>query len=118
MRCAILEKRRGKVSDGELLLHDNASVHKCNIVQIAIGKAGFVELNHAAYFPDIAPSDYDLFSNLKKFLRVKNFSHSDETIDTVEDYLKNLDGEFFCKGIESLPGCWQYVVASEGQYIE
>ena len=28
LRCAILDKRRGKVSDGALLLHDNALVHK------------------------------------------------------------------------------------------
>ena len=43
LRCAILEKR-DKVSDGVLLLHSNALVHKCNIVQAAIRKAGFVQL--------------------------------------------------------------------------
>ena len=102
LRCPILEKRRGKVSHGVLLLHANAPVDKCNIVQAAIRKAGFVELNHLAYSPDIAPSDYYLFSNLKKFLRGKNFSRDDETIDTVEDYLNNLDSESFCKGIQSL----------------
>ena len=52
---------------------------------------GFVELNYRAYSPDIAPSDYYLFSNLKTFLRDRNFSHDDEIIDTVEDYLNNLD---------------------------
>ena len=54
---AILEKRRGEVSDEVLLLHDNVPVHKCNIVQAAIGKAGFVELNHPAYAPVIALPD-------------------------------------------------------------
>ena len=43
--CVILEKRGGKVSDGVLLLHDNTPVHKCNIVQAAIRKASFVQLN-------------------------------------------------------------------------
>ena len=33
--CAILDKRGSKVSDGVVLLHDNAPVHKCNIVQTA-----------------------------------------------------------------------------------
>ena len=42
--CAILEKHRGKVV---LLFHDNAPVHKCNIAQTAIGKTGFIELNHS-----------------------------------------------------------------------
>ena len=61
LRCAILKKRLGKFSDGVLLLHDNGSIHKCNIVQAAIRKAGFVELNHLAYSLDIALSDYYLF---------------------------------------------------------
>ena len=42
LRCAILKKRLGKVSEGILLLHDNASVCNCNIVQAAFRKAGFV----------------------------------------------------------------------------
>ena len=54
--CTILEKRRGKVSDG-MLLHDNAPIHKCNIVQAATRKAAFVELNHSVHSTDIAPSD-------------------------------------------------------------
>lgn len=45
LRCSILEKRRGKVSHGVLLLHDNAPVHKSNIVQAAISQAGFTELH-------------------------------------------------------------------------
>lgn len=50
LRSAILEKRRGKVSRGLLLLHDNPSVHKCNIVQAAIQQTGFVKLNHRPIF--------------------------------------------------------------------
>ena len=38
-----------------------------NIVQAAIRKAAFIELNDLAYSPDIALSDYYLCSNLKKF---------------------------------------------------
>ena len=95
LRSAILEKRRGKVRHGVLLLHDNAPVHKCNIVQAAIRQAGFVELNHPAYSPDIGPIDYHVFSNLKKFMRGKNFGFDDEAIQTVEDYLCGLDSDFF-----------------------
>ena len=32
LRCAILEKCRGEVSDGLPLLHDNAPVHRCDMV--------------------------------------------------------------------------------------
>jgi hypothetical protein len=34
---------------------------------------------------------------------------------TVENYLSNLDSEFFCKGIESFPDRWQHMIASEDQ---
>ena len=97
LRSAVLEKRRGKFSRGVLLLHDNAPVHKSNIAQAAIRRVGFTELNHPAYSPDIAPSDYYLFSNLKKFLCGKNFHSDDHAIMTVEDYLSGLKSEFFSK---------------------
>ena len=89
--CAILKNRCGNVSDGVLLLHDNTPVYKCNILQTAIRKVGFIELNHPTYFPVIAPSDYYLFSNLNKFFHGKNVNRGDETIDTVEDYSNNFD---------------------------
>ena len=98
----IVGKRCGKVSRGILLLHDDAPIHKCDIVQATIRQAGFIELNHCGYSPDITTSDYHLFSNLKKFLRLKNFSSDDEAVITVEDYLTDLNSEFICKGIQSL----------------
>ena len=114
----IVEKGRSKVGGGLMLLHDNTPIDKCNIVQAAIRQVGFIELNHPAFSPDIAPSDYHLFSSLKKFLRLKDFSCDDEAVTTVEDYLTDLNSEFFCKGIQSLHDRWQCVVASEGQYIQ
>ena len=112
LRCAILEKHRGKVSDRVLFFHDNALFHKCNIVQTAVRKTGFVELNDPAYSSDIAWSNYYLFSNLKKFVHGQNFSRGDETIDTGEDYGNNLGSEFFCKNIRSSRDCWQRVLAA------
>ena len=113
--CSLIhKKRRSKSSRGVLLLHDNAPIHKCSVVQAAIRHADFVELNHPSYSPDIAPSDYHLFSNLKGSLRGQTFSSDDEVISNVEDYLNDLDSDFFCKGIHSLRDRWQRVVASEG----
>ena len=95
LRSVIVEKWRDKISHGVLLLHDNAPIDKCKIVQAAIRQTGFIELNHCAYSLDIAPSDYHLFSNLKKFLRLKNFNSDDEAITTVEDYLTDLNSRIF-----------------------
>ena len=118
LRSVILEKQRTKVSHGVLLLDDNAPIYKCNIVQAAIQQACFIALNHPAYSPDIAPSGYHLFSNLKKFLSGKKFSSDDEAVTAVEDYLTDLNSELFCKGIQSLHDHWQRVVAGDAQYIQ
>ena len=95
LRSVILENRRGKVSRRVLLLHDNVPTRKCEIVQATIRQAVFIELNYPADAPDIASSDCHLLSNLKKFLRGKNFSSDDKAITTVEHYLTDLNSEFF-----------------------
>jgi len=53
---------------GVWLLHDNAPIYKSMITREAVGDCGFVELDHPAYSPDLAPSDYFLFYNLKSHL--------------------------------------------------
>ena len=112
LRSVIVEKGCSKVSHGVLLLHGNASVDKCNIVQATIRQAGFIELNHLVYSLDIAPTNYHPLSNLKKFLRLKNLSSDDEAVTTVEDYLTELNSELFCKGLQSLHHRWQRVVTA------
>ena len=56
LREAIKEKRRGKLSAGVLLVHDNAPVHMSAKSEAAIRQCGFQQLNHPPYSPDLAPS--------------------------------------------------------------
>ena len=53
---------------GVWMLHDNAPIHKSMIPQKAVRNCGFVQLDHPAYSPHLAPSDYFLFRNLKSHL--------------------------------------------------
>ena len=78
LHSSIREKRHGKLTHGVLLLHYNAAVHKSNITQTAIQYRGFTELNHSAYSPDIAASDCHLFSNVKNFVRGRNFESDND----------------------------------------
>ena len=71
LRDSIKEKRRGMLSHGVLLLHDNAPVHRANVAQAALREAGFEELPHPPYSPDLAPSDFYLFRYLKASLEGK-----------------------------------------------
>ena len=69
LRTVIREKRRGKLSKGILLQHDNARVHTCKIAMDAVELNGYKLIPHPAFSPDLAPSDYFLFPNLKKDIR-------------------------------------------------
>ena len=73
LHFSIQEKCRGRLRRDLLLLHDNASFHKSNIIPTPIQYTDFTELNHRAYSPDVAPSHYHLFANMKNFLRGRNF---------------------------------------------
>ena len=69
LRTAIRKKRRGKLSKGILLQQDNARVHTCKIAMDAVERNGCELIPHPAYSPDLGPSDYFLFPNLKKDIR-------------------------------------------------
>ena len=66
LRTAI---REGKLSKGVLLQQDNARVPSCKVAMDAVGRNGYELIPHPAYSPDLAPSDFFLFSNLKKDIR-------------------------------------------------
>jgi len=60
------EKRRGKVTKGVLFLHDNAPSHRALATQKKLAYLGCQCLDHPPYSPDLAPSYYHLFPELKK----------------------------------------------------
>ena len=69
LKPTIRTKRRGLLSSGVLLLHDNARPHTAIHTLQTLVKMGFTVLEHPAYSPDLAPSDYHLFGPLKDALK-------------------------------------------------
>lgn len=97
LKEAIKEKRRGKLTKGVLLLHDNAPVHKSRVALAALHKVGFEIVNHPPYSPDLAPSDYFLFPKMKKELRGKKFTADDEVKEAVSAYFADKEKSFFMR---------------------
>lgn len=118
LREAIKEKRRGMLTSGVLLLHDNAPVHKCLKSATALKECGFIELNHPPYSPYLAPNDFYLFRNLKSYLRERRFEDDSDVKRAVDGYFAEQEKEFFLKWIESLPVKWKKCVELKGDYIE
>lgn len=118
LRDAIKEKRRGKLTAGVLLLHDNAPVHKARVAKAAMQDCGFEEINHPPYSPDLAPSDYYLFPNLKKDLRGKRFSDDEELKAAINTHFEEKSEDYFLQGLEKLISRSNKCIEVLGNYIE
>ena len=85
LRTAIREKRRGNLSRGVLLQYDDARVHTCKVAMDTVERNGYELIRHPAYSPDLAPSDFFLFPNLKKDIRRCHFRSYEEVVTAVEE---------------------------------
>ena len=89
LRNAIMEKMRKMFSHGDCLLHDNAPVHMAAVAKAAVKECGFKEIEHPPYSPDLAPSDYYLFSKLKKDLQGRKFDDDEEVKIAVMEHFSD-----------------------------
>lgn len=118
LRGAIKEKRRGMLRRGVLLLQDNAPAHTAAVAVRAIRDCGFEQLSHPPYSPDLAPSDFHLFSYLKRDMRGRHFNTNDEVKNYVENWLSEKDKNFFSAGLRALKERLHKCIASNGGYVE
>ena len=89
LRPAIRSKRRGSLTQGVLLLHDNARAHTAQLTINTILQLNWEVLEHPAYSPDLTPSDFHLFGPLKNALRSRRFAAADEVKEAVRDWLRS-----------------------------
>ena len=61
-----MSKHPGMLSDGIILLHDNARPHTVNLARDKLRRFGWETLQHPPYSPDISSCDYHIFGDLKK----------------------------------------------------
>ena len=102
LRIVMRKKCWGKLSKGILLQQDNARVHTCKIAIDAVERNGYELIPHPAYSPDLAPSDYYLFPNLKKDIRGRHFQSNKEVVAAVEEWVRDKDPGFFISGLMAL----------------
>lgn len=114
-----IKKKRPHLAKKKVLFHhDNAPAHTSAIAMAKIHELGFELVPHAPYSPDMAPSDYHLFPNLKKWLGGQKFSTDSEVIDAVNSYFEDLDVSTYKTGIAALKHRWSKCVELKGDYIE
>ncbi|KAG5327624.1 MOS1T transposase, partial [Pseudoatta argentina] len=108
------QKRQQKV----ILLRDNASSHIAKLVKETIEAFDWEILSHAAYSPDLAPSDYYLFASMGHAFAQQRFTSYKDVRKWLGDWFGSKEEQFFWRGIHKLSDRWKKCIASDGQYFK
>ncbi|CAH1725891.1 unnamed protein product [Aphis gossypii] len=88
------------------------------VTQALLEKFGWDVISHSPYSPDLAPSDYHLFLNLKKHLGGKWLDTDEEVKTEVTQHLnKELAASFYEAGIQKLPVRLEKSIQVNGDYV-
>jgi hypothetical protein len=68
--------------------------------------------------PDLAPSEFCLFSKLKLFVAGQRFSSNQEAVAAVEGYFADLTKNHYRDGIMGLERRWNKCISLKGDYVE
>lgn len=118
MRKAIVEKRRGFVTRGILLLHNNAPVHRFRVAQASIRKCVFEQLDHQLYRDYLIPSHFYIFTNLNKHLKGTTFDYLN-SLQNLAEWLDNQEESFFFSRVYPKPSQKsEKCISVRGDYVE
>ena len=121
LRPAIRRKRQEMIYRTSLILHDNASPHKANVINELLESYQWEVLDHCPPPPshDLRPHppEFDLFPKLKKPLRVIRYESLDELECTVNREVRRINFGNLATGIQALPKRWNSVIQSRGDYF-
>jgi histone-lysine N-methyltransferase SETMAR len=85
-----------------VLLHDNAHLHTAACTQALLKHSNWELFDNPPYSPDLAPSDYYLFTYLKKWLQSQCFNNNEMLRESVKTWLSLQALDFFDTGIQKL----------------
>jgi histone-lysine N-methyltransferase SETMAR len=74
--------------------------------------------DHPPYSPDLAPSDYHLFPNMKTWLATQRFDDDAELQAGVNEWLKPQAAKFYDDGINKLVHRYDKCLNLNGDYVE
>jgi len=100
LKPAIRQKRRGLLTTGMCLLHDNARPYTATATVSTIEDLWFEFIPHPPQSSDLAPSDFHVLGQLK-------FRDDDEFRSAMHEWLRTRPKELFSRGIYALFKRWR-----------
>ncbi|KAJ7324456.1 hypothetical protein JRQ81_017476 [Phrynocephalus forsythii] len=79
---------------------------------------GYELLQHPPYSPDLVPSDFFLFPEMKKPLHGQQFDDREDVIFKVEQWFSSKPEDFYKEGLKQVKKLWQKCVTLQGDYVE
>ena len=107
-------KRQHKI----IFLHDNAPSHTAKPVRDTLEALSWEVLAHAAYSPDLAPSDYHLFASMGHALAEQRFGSYEDVKKWLDEWFAAKGEDFYWRGIHKFSERWEKCVTSNGAYFE
>ena len=119
LKPAIRRKLRGLLSEGVVLLHDNAQSHTAAHTNETLKKLNFEVLKHPPCGPDLVPSDCHLFGPLQQALkRGRRFTTEQQLKATVHLWLVSQPRTLYSEGTRKTGQRWTRCIEKQGDYVE
>ena len=81
-------------------------VHTCKVAMDAVRRNRYELIPHPACLPDLAPSNFFLFPNMKKDICGLHFRSDEEVVTAAEEWVNGKDPDFFSSGLMALEQPW------------
>jgi hypothetical protein len=99
---AIENRIRGMLISGIVPLHAHAQLRTAACAGELLEHFSWELFDHPPYSPDLAPSDYHLFTYVKNWLGSQRFSNNEELMEGVKTWLSSQAADFFDTVIQNL----------------
>jgi hypothetical protein len=106
------------LSQGVVMLHDNACSHTAAAMQVLIATFGWEHFDHPPYSPDLAPSDFHVFLHLITFLGDRQFHDDNEVKEAINTWFASQVASFYDAGIQKLVPWYNKCLNDSGNYVE
>ena len=101
-----------------LFYQGNALAHRSAITMAKLHELKYEIFPHGSYFTDLAPCDFFLFLNFRKWFEGKKFSWNVEVITTANDYFSSLDKSYYFERMKDVKKRWTKCIKLKGEYVE
>jgi len=95
--------------------HDNAPAHTALSLREFLATKQITVLEHPAYSPDLAPSDFFLFPKIKEILKGRHFDDIDDIRSSTTATLKAIPQNRFQNCFKGWTRRWHWCIASQGE---